>query len=474
MNLESTIARRQIIRLTRLYLIGCIGFGLMALASIAFGYGVIRYHDRLGWPLPWSLFALGGVLLLVEMIRSARFGRKLPENFRAVSRSECPALFELIDQVAARLKIDPPGKVWLSPDAVAAVFIQPRWINLLFRPKRQLVFGLGFLTQMDDDEIRAVLYHEFGHYTQQAMRSSVSVYSIGQFARSFAAIREPQKQGTWEILLRSQLLLFTLFTIRICRQIDRFYARPARQMEDDADEVARRYVGGTILQRALLHAACIHYNYDYLQWGIELLRQRGVSVDRPYQALEQLEQLIIPPRQALSREILRRVERLGPLRPLDPETGPAATCHIRMEILRLLASSPLSGLNRCQADRFATWLAEGFPRYLRKREAETAVALVIHLDPNRHRLPWFDASYTILLDGTAIGTGNFRKGYTIRRRTASGKHRLTVHAPSGVRSRPLDFEAVAGRCYRIEMDYSVSLKESLYDVFASSVIESVP
>lgn len=49
----------------------------------------------------------------------------------------------------------------LIDGATAAVFIQPQLRNLLFEPKRNLVIGMGFLTQMDDDEIRAVLYHEF-------------------------------------------------------------------------------------------------------------------------------------------------------------------------------------------------------------------------------------------------------------------------------------------------------------------------
>lgn len=49
----------------------------------------------------------------------------------------------------------------LIDGATAAVFIQPQLLNLLFEPKRNLVIGMGFLTQMDDYEIRAVLYHEF-------------------------------------------------------------------------------------------------------------------------------------------------------------------------------------------------------------------------------------------------------------------------------------------------------------------------
>ena len=181
-----------------IYIIGCCCFVLVALASLWFGYYVICYHNKHELPVQLTVVSLAGGLLLWEMIKSFRFNTSLPKTFKPITEEEYPALFDIINEVTRTLNLSPIRKVYISPDATAAVFIQPQLRNLIFEPQRNLVVGLGFLTQMDDDEIRAMLYHEFGHYAQEEMKNSISVYTIGQFSRSFVSIKELKKQGTWD------------------------------------------------------------------------------------------------------------------------------------------------------------------------------------------------------------------------------------------------------------------------------------
>lgn len=56
-------------------------------------------------------------------------------------------------------------------------------------------------------------------------------------------------------------------------------------MEYEADDVAAKYVGASTLQRALLHAACIRYNYEVIQWGLQQLQPQKIQVDNIYLAL---------------------------------------------------------------------------------------------------------------------------------------------------------------------------------------------
>lgn len=70
-----------------------------------------------------------------------------------------------------------------------------------------------------------------------------------------------------------------------------------------------------------------------------------------------------------------------------------------------------------------------------------------------------------MLDGKEIGSGNFIKGYTLKRRTSPGKHVITAYAPSGIISTPFEFEVETNKSYKIEMDYKVYLKDGIYDVF---------
>lgn len=458
--------KREISRTIWAYIIGCCCFVLAALASIWLGYYVIRYHDEHGLPASLVILSFAGCLLLWEMAKAFHIKPLPPDGLRPINAADYPELFAIIDEVTGRLHLTPIDMVYISNDAVAAVFIQPLLRNLLFKPRRSLVFGLGFLTQMGDDEIRAVLYHEFGHYAQTEMKKTLSVYAIGQFSKSFVAIRETKKENTFQQQLKIQVLLFTFYTLSFCGRINRAYSRLARQMEYDADDVAVRFVGAETLQRSLLHAACIRYNYEVLQWGVRQLQSQDIQVDNQYLALSFISSYSHPSRSLLSEEVVRRVERLGELK-CSTASAPDTVRRAAFS----MAENGSSGKQLCTASQFAQWMQQGFAVYTRQRLLANSVSLESHLDRKKHRLPLLDAPYTILLDGREIGTGNFIKGYTLRFKTSPGKHIITTYAPSGIISTPFEFVLESDRSYRIEMDYKVYLKDGVYDVFGASISE---
>ena len=433
MNHKVEELKQNINKSVMIYIIGCCCFVMVALASLWFGYYVIRYHNDHELPVQLTIISLAGGLLLWEMVKSFRFKTTLPKTFKPITELEYPALFSIINEVTTSLNLSPIRKVYICPDATAAVFIQPQLRNILFEPKRNLVVGLGFLTQMDDDEIRAMLYHEFGHYAQVEMKNSISVYTIGQFSKSFVSIKELKKQGTWETQMKLQLLLFTYFAIWICNRINKAYSRLAKQMEYDADDVAVKYVGASTLQRALLHAACIRYNYDVVQWGIQQLQSQNIRVDNQYLALSFVGIYSRPARRLLSEEVVKRVERLGKLEP----SNMIASKNVQQSALSLNEYRG-EAQQLCPALQFAQWLRQGFAIYTQQKLLETSVELEIHLDKKKHKLPYFDGSYKLLLDDKEIGTGNFIKGYTLKRKTSPGKHKLTAYAPSGIISTPFE------------------------------------
>ena len=466
MNCKVEELKQSINKSVMIYIIGCCCFVLVALTSLWFGYYVIRYHNEHELPLQLTIISLGGGLLLWEMIKSFRFKVSLPKTFKPITEQEYPALFDIINEVTTTLNLSPIRRVYISPDATAAVFIQPQLRNIIFEPKRNLVIGLGFLTQMDDEEIRAMLYHEFGHYVQEEMKNSISVYTIGQFSRSFVSIKELKKQKTWELQLKLQLLMFTYFAIWICNRINKAYSQLAKQMEYDADDVAVKFVGASTLQRALLHAACIRYNYDVVQWGIQQLQSQNIQVDNQYLALSFVGNYSRPTRRLLSEEVVRRVERLGEL---ESNNVNASNTVLRSALFLIEDKKEVQQL--CPALQFAQWLRQGFAIYTQQRLMETSVELKIHLDKKKHKLPYFDGSYKILLDDKEIGTGNFIKGYTLKRKTSPGKHKLTAYAPSGIISTPLEFEVEQNKSYHIEMDYKLYAKDGIYDVFGEKINE---
>ncbi len=172
-----------------------------------------------------------------------------------------------------------------------------------------------------------------------------------------------------------------------------------------------------------------------------------------------------PSRRLLSEEVVKRVERLGELEACD-----RAAINTVQQAALLLTGNKEPSRQLCPAIQFAKWLRQGFVIYTQQRLIETSVELEIHLDKKKHKLPYFDGSYKLLLDDKEIGTGNFIKGYTLKRKTSPGKHKLTAYAPSGIISTPFEFEVEQNKSYHIEMDYKLHAKDGIYDVFGEKII----
>lgn len=463
--------RKKVRNSVRLYVAGNVLFAAFALMSLVLGVMVL---DRVHFDLPsaWIIFPIGGALLLREMYKALRFKAVLPEDFTPVYRQELPELFALLDEVCGNLSLSPVSRVYISGGAEAAVFVQPALVNLFRRSQqRNLVIGRAFLTQLDDDELRAVLYHEFGHYVQEEILDTSYVYIVGQLSRSFLAIRSSEeKMSMWKIQTRSQLMLFSYFSLWICVRIDKAYSVLSRQMEYAADDVAVRYAGASVLCRALSHASAVRYNYDFAQWGLACLRRNGLTVSCRglFQALSQL-----PGDVGITPEVRRRLGRLGVearnIKSVSVSDTGGDT--VRTAVFRILEDRPVPGaedLGLCSEDEFAAWLLEGIDAYKRMREAARSVQVEVHLGRRRHRLPYAEGKYAVLLDGRKVGMGNFIKGYTLRLRTSPGRHVLSVYAFGGILAVPFEFEAVHGGHYRIEMDYKYVFRATAYKVFVES------
>lgn len=467
MSAETYKYTKRIHQSVMIYIIGCCFFLLFAIASIVFGYYLIRYYGEHELPLSWLLFSIAGVILLWEMVKAFRIKATIPTEYQLAKEEEYPELFSLIHEVTNTLHLSPIHEVYISPDAAAAVFIQPCWSNLFGEPKRNLVIGMGFLTQMDDDELRTVLYHEFGHYVQKEMKNTVSVYTIAQFSRSFLAIKEPEQQGTIAIQIKSQVLLFTYFAMWVCNSIENAYKYLAKQMEYDADDVAIQYMGHAMLQRTLLHAACIYYNYNVLQWGKKILDARSIRVDNPYLALYFIGRYSFPKKQLLPIEIIKRVERLGEI---SSSPSLSSTSKVRTGLLK--TTTMPSVINTCGAQQFAEWMREGIAIYNHQQSLAKAVVIETHLAPKKHKLPYAEGKYQLLIDGKLIGMGNFIKGFTIRRRISPGKHILTVYMPIGIVMQPFEFNTLENKKYHIELDYAFHFRNSTYEILVENFKET--
>ena len=77
-----------------------------------------------------------------------------------------PKLFELIKSISMELDTNFPKKVYLGAGVDAMVFYDSNFRNLFIPSKENLMIGLGLVNSMTDCELKTIIAHEFGHFTQ--------------------------------------------------------------------------------------------------------------------------------------------------------------------------------------------------------------------------------------------------------------------------------------------------------------------
>lgn len=87
-----------------------------------------------------------------------------------VNRSHQPELFAIIDEIVAETKVKAPQKVFLSPDVNASVSYNSIFWSMFLPVKKNLTIGVGLINTTSVGELRTILAHEFGHFSQKSMK----------------------------------------------------------------------------------------------------------------------------------------------------------------------------------------------------------------------------------------------------------------------------------------------------------------
>lgn len=183
------------------------------------------------------------------------------DNTLEVDREDCPELFDVITDVVRQTGTKMPKHVYLSPDDNACVFFDSSFWSIFFPIRKNLKIGLGLFNGMSIEELKSILAHEFGHFSQGSMKIGSSVYVINQVLYNMT-----YKRDGWDDLLESWsttdsnswianvFAFWGLLTIRLTswvkrgnlmmyRYVHQAYMALSRQMEYDADNISCKCVG---------------------------------------------------------------------------------------------------------------------------------------------------------------------------------------------------------------------------------------
>jgi Zn-dependent protease with chaperone function len=213
-----------------------IGFYVLAISVAAalfyIPYAEWVYFQRIHFKLAFGCCAAGAVVLWSIVPRRDRFEAPGPE----LRESEQPGLFGLIRNVAGDAKQAPPVHVYLTLEVNAWVTERGGWMGIGSR--RVMGLGLPLLVAMTVDELRAVVAHEFGHFSGSDTKLGPWIYKTrSAIERSLEGLGE-------ESWVRLPFVAYSKLFLRITGAI-------SRQQEYAADALAARIVGAGALSSGL-------------------------------------------------------------------------------------------------------------------------------------------------------------------------------------------------------------------------------
>lgn len=233
--------------------------------------GAIAWLARTWWALwdkGWGWFLVGGapIALLLTFLGSGLLAirrRQLPPAALELTPADEPALFAFLHRVADEAKAPRPHRVFLVPEVNAAVSYDVAVWNLVVPTRKNLLIGLGLVNVLTLDEFKAVLAHEFGHFSQGSTGLRSYVYMANEIVGhlvehrgrvdqllAFVSVQDLRVAWIGWVL---RLVIWSLRSVleTVFRGLVWFERALSREMEFQADLVAVRLAGSDSIVHAL-------------------------------------------------------------------------------------------------------------------------------------------------------------------------------------------------------------------------------
>jgi Zn-dependent protease with chaperone function len=259
--------RRQVIFvLTGIFLFFLVYLALIAVSAYlvwyAITYGMVTINK-------FTLLVKGGsiamavmffVFLLKFLFKKHSFH---DPNQVELKEADHPKLFAFIRRLSKETGAPFPKKIFVDHQINASVSYDSTILSLLLPVRKNLLIGLGLVNSLNLSEFKAVLAHEFGHFSQSSMKLGSYVYIANRIIYAMVAERdkwdellEQWKQSDIRISIFAWLLMPAVWMVRqlmalMYRGLNLLQSSLSRQMEFHADKVAVSVTGSNAIINAL-------------------------------------------------------------------------------------------------------------------------------------------------------------------------------------------------------------------------------
>ena len=217
----------------------------------------------MGIVLKGGLIFGAGMLFFFTVKFVFKLRRPDMKNRIEVDRDREPELWAFVERVCIETDVSMPKAIYVDPEINAYVRYTNFWLSLFFPVGKELTIGLGLVNTLKLAEFKAVVAHEFGHFSQRSMVIGSYVATANTIIHDmiFTRDRWDETLDRWR-RLDFRIAIFAWIVTGfawIVRQILRLFysflnlmhASLSREMEFNADKVAVRAAGSDAIISAL-------------------------------------------------------------------------------------------------------------------------------------------------------------------------------------------------------------------------------
>ncbi len=208
---------------------------------------------------------LMGILVLVFMVKFIFHKSKTDvSGLVELSAGEAPELIALIEEVAREVGTQKPKKVYLSAAVNASVFYDSSFWSMFLPVRKNLTIGVALVNSLTVAELKAIIAHEFGHFSQRSMKLGAYTYYVNKVIHNMLYENNSYQEMKTMIAGWHSIVLFFAnmataiigFIQRILKSlykdINTSYSALSREMEFHADEIAASVTGTPPIMAGLL------------------------------------------------------------------------------------------------------------------------------------------------------------------------------------------------------------------------------
>lgn len=241
--------------------------------------------------------AIGSIVTVYGMVRSLFLKVNYSDPGRELTVAEAPGLFDLAKRVAITMGTRPIDEIRITPTTDLAVYERGTWREKLQdKAKRILILGIGALKEFKQGDFKAVLAHEYGHFSHRDTAGGDVALRVRNDMSKYAYALYAAGQNVWWNMAFQFLRLYDFIFRRISHGATRL-------QEVMADRVAAQTYGVQAFQNGLTYVIRreIEFNMNANQ-EIEEAKQ----VKRPFMNLYELSKA---PENTIEEELNKSLQR---------------------------------------------------------------------------------------------------------------------------------------------------------------------